>query len=138
VIGETGEQGLQGLQGLQGETGEKGEKGIPGFQGSQGEQGPAGARGPVGLPGVQGQQGATGPAWVNQASTAELTASLKEAAFDVSARTFVDPRVGAKYVSTLISRLVKLQGGLFLQAIITPRADVTTETADRSNVRSIA
>jgi hypothetical protein len=33
---------------------------------------------------------------------------------------------------------MKLQGGLFLRAIITPRAAVINEPADRSNVRSIA
>lgn len=51
----------------------------------------------------------------------------------------LDPRVGARYLATLASRLVKLQGGLFLRAIVDTDAAANSEPApDRSNVRSIA
>ena len=50
-----------------------------------------------------------------------------------------DPRVGGRYLATLISRLVKLQGGLFLRAIVDTDAAANAQpSADRSNVRSIA
>jgi hypothetical protein len=55
---------------------------------------------------------------------------------DVSPRTVLDPRAGYRYWTTLASRLMKLQGGLLLRAMITaPDADAP---ADRSNGRSIA
>jgi hypothetical protein len=55
---------------------------------------------------------------------------------DVTPRTVLDPRPGYRYFATLVSRLVKLPGGLLLRAMITvPDADAP---ADRSNVRSIA
>ncbi|MGK5112256.1 MULTISPECIES: hypothetical protein [unclassified Geodermatophilus] len=51
----------------------------------------------------------------------------------------LDPRVGVHYLVTLASRLVKLQGGLFLRAIVdTDAAANRRSTADLSNVRSIA
>ena len=51
----------------------------------------------------------------------------------------LDPRVGARYLATLASRLVKLQGGLFLRAIVdTDAAANDKPVVDRSNVRSIA
>jgi len=50
----------------------------------------------------------------------------------------VDPRIGARYLTTLASRLVKLQGGLLLRAVVTTDAAVQAPVTDRSNVRSIA
>jgi hypothetical protein len=87
---------------------------------------------------VQGPQGASGPAWLYQPTPAELVGKVKQAATDVSLRTVLDPRAGARYVAELTSRLVKLQGGLLLRAIVTTDASVAEVTVDRSNVRSIA
>jgi len=92
---------------------------------------------PTGLPGVQGAQGASGPAWLYQPSPAELVANVREAAAEISLRTVLNPRVGARYLTALTSRLVKLQGGLLLRAIITTDAAVPGP-AERPNVRSIA
>jgi hypothetical protein len=51
----------------------------------------------------------------------------------------LDPRLGVRYLATLTSRLIKLQGGLFLRAIVDTDAAANNQTgADRSNVRSIA
>jgi hypothetical protein len=50
-----------------------------------------------------------------------------------------DPRVGVRYLGTLASRLIKLQGGLFLRAIVDTDAAANKQSgADLSNVRSIA
>jgi hypothetical protein len=139
VIGETGEKGPRGLQGEQGERGEQGAPGVPGPQGRQGVQGPAGPAGLPGLPGLQGPQGPSGPAWLYQPSPAELASKVKQAALNVTPRSLFDPRVGARYLATLTSRLVKLQGGLFLRAIVDTDAAANAQpSADRSNVRSIA
>jgi len=142
VIGETGEQGekaLPGAQGPPGMQGEQGAAGVRGLQGPQGEQGPAGPAGPVGLPGVQGPQGPSGPAWLYQPTAAELASKVKQAALDVTPRTVLDPRLGARYLATLTSRLIRLQGGLFLRAIVDTDAGANNQTgADLSNVRSIA
>jgi hypothetical protein len=139
VIGETGEKGARGPQGEQGERGEPGPTGVPGPQGPQGAQGPAGPVGPPGLPGVQGPQGPSGPAWLYQPSPVELASKVKQAALNVTPRTVLDPRVGARYLATLTSRLVKLQGGLVLRAIVdTDAAAQAQPSADRSNVRFIA
>lgn len=116
-----------------GETGEKGPRGPQGEQGEQGE------RGERGIAGLQGPQGVSGPAWLYQPTPAELVAKVREAAIDVTPRTVLDPRIGARYVATLASRLVKLQGGLVLRAIVTADAVTEGETAyASSNVRSIA
>ena len=124
------------MQGPQGERGEQGEQGVRGLQGPQGVQGPAG---PAGLPGVQGPQGPAGPARLYQPSPAELASKVKQAALDVSPRTVFDPRVGVRYLATLTSRLIKLQGGLFLRVIVDTDAAANNQTgADLSNVRSIA
>ena len=48
----------------------------------------------------------------------------------------IDPRTGYRYLSTLASRLIKLQGGLVLRAIVTT-PDTTVERAERTNMRSI-
>lgn len=88
---------------------------------------------------MQGPQGASGPAWLYQPTPTALVGKVREAATDVSLRTLIDPRVGARYLATVGSRLAKLQGGLFLRAIVTTDAEVVAERpADRSNVRSIA
>jgi hypothetical protein len=136
VIGETGEQGDRGLQGVQGKPGEEGVQGIDGLQGPQGPQGAAGRPGPTGLPGVQGPHGAAGPAWLDQPSPPELVGNVVRAALDVTPRTVLDPRAGYRYWATLASRLVKLQGGLVLRAMIT--VSDADAPANRSNVRSIA
>ena len=50
----------------------------------------------------------------------------------------LDPRLGVRYLATLTSRLIKLQGGLFLRAIVDTDAAANNQTgADLSNVRSI-
>jgi hypothetical protein len=139
VIGETGEQGEKGLPGVQGLPGERGEQGAAGVRGLQGPQGVQGPAGPAGLPGVQGPQGPSGPAWLYQPSPAELAAKVKQAALDVTPRTVYDPRLGVRYLATLTSRLVKLQGGLVLRAIVDTDGSANKQSgADLSNVRSIA
>jgi len=51
---------------------------------------------------------------------------------DLTPRTVLDPRAGFRYWSTLASRLVKLQGGLVLRALVTtPDSDAP---ADHSKV----
>ena len=138
-VGPAGEPGDKGPQGPAGPAGERGAAGVRGLQGPQGEQGPAGPAGPVGLPGVQGPQGPAGPAWLYQPSPAELAAKVKQAALDVTPRTVYDPRVGVRYLATLTSRLIKLQGGLVLRAIVDTDAAANHQSgADLSNVRSIA
>ena len=88
---------------------------------------------------MQGPQGPAGPAWLYQPSPAELANEVKQAALDVTPRTVYDPRVGVRYLATLTSRLIKLQGGLVLRAIVDTDAAANNQTgADRSNVRSIA
>src|SRR4051794_2846638 len=95
--------------------------------------------GPVGLPGVQGPQDPSGPAWLYQPSAAELASKVKQAALDVSPRTVLDPRVGVRYLRTLTSRLIKLQGGLVLRAIVDTDAAANNQPdADPSNARPTA
>jgi hypothetical protein len=136
VIGETGEQGPRGLQGLPGPQGENGAPGIAGPQGAQGEQGATGRVGPTGIPGAQGPRGASGPAWLDMPEPAELVRNVVRAAVAVRPRTVIDPRAGYRYLGTLASRLIKLQGGLVLRAIVTT-PDTTAEPAERTNMRSI-
>jgi hypothetical protein len=62
--------------------------------------------------------------------------NIVRAALDVTPRTVLDPRAGYRYCATLVSRLVKLPGGLLLRAMIT--VPDTDAPADRSNARSIA
>jgi hypothetical protein len=122
-----------------GPRGEQGASAVRGLQGPQGVQGLPGPVGPVGLPGVQGPQDPSGPAWLYQPSAAELASKVKQAALDVSPRTVLDPRVGVRYLRTLTSRLIKLQGGLVLRAIVDTDAAANNQPdADLSNVRSIA
>ena len=63
---------------------------------------------------------------------------MKHAALDVSPRTVLDPRVGVRYLATLASRLVKLQGGLVLRAIVDTEDGADQAAARPSNVRFIA
>ncbi len=56
----------------------------------------------------------------------------------MSPRTFLGPRVTVRYVTTLTSRLVELQGGLVLKAVVGTDAAAKPEASDLSNVRSIA
>jgi hypothetical protein len=122
-----------------GETGVQGAPGLPGLQGPQGVQGPAGPAGPAGLPGVQGPQGPSGPGRLHQPSPAELVSKVAQAAWNVTPRTVLDPREGFRYFATLTSRLVQLQGGLFLRAVVdTDAAADRQRDADLLNVRSIA
>src|SRR5436305_1888776 len=119
--GEPGDKGPKGPVGPVGERGDRGEKGPVGpvgERGDRGEKGPVGPVGPAGERGVQGRQGPSGPAWLYQPSAAQLAFKVKQAALDVSPRTVFDPRVGARYLATLTSRLIKLQGGLVLRAIV--------------------
>jgi hypothetical protein len=58
------------------------------------------------------------------------------AAVRVTARTVLDARAEYQYLSTLASRLLKLQGGLILRAIVTT-PDTTVEPTDHTKVRSI-
>ena len=75
----------------------------------------------------------------DQPSPAELASKVKQAALDVTPRTVFDPRVGVRYLATLTSRLIKLQGGLVLRAIVDTDAAANNQAgADLSNVRSIA
>src|SRR3954451_7519375 len=51
----------------------------------------------------------------------------------------LDPRLGVRYLATLTSRLIKLQGGLVLRAIVDTDAAANNQPdVDLSNVRSIA
>ena len=56
----------------------------------------------------------------------------------MSPRTLLSPRSSARYVATLASRLVKLQGGLVLRAIVTTDGSANELATVPSNVRSIA
>ncbi|MBW0093785.1 collagen-like protein, partial [Pseudonocardia sp. KRD-188] len=145
--GERGDKGTKGPAGTVGEPGDKGDQGPVGArgatgrtgpQGPQGEQGPEGPVGPRGVAGVQGRPGPDGVVLLAQPVPADLMRNVLKAALDVSPRTLLDPRAGFRYVTTLASRLVKLQGGLLLRAVLTDDEDARTDPAGRSNVRSIA
>lgn len=64
--------------------------------------------------------------------------NLVRAAANVTPRTVLDPWAGYRYLATLTSRLVELQGGLMLRALATANTDAPAAPTDRSNVRSIA
>jgi hypothetical protein len=65
---------------------------------------------------------------------------VKDAALDIRPRTVLDPREGVRYLARLTSRVMKLQGGLVLRAIVDTDSLAGTDdpAADRSNVHSIA
>src|SRR3954452_13712121 len=131
--------GPRGDQGLQGETGPQGEQGPAGPARSAGRAGCFWCPRPAGPAGVLGLPGPAGPAWLYQPSAGELASKVKQAALDVTPRTVLDPRVGVRYLATLTSRLIKLQGGLILRAIVDTDAAANNQPdADLSNVRSIA
>jgi hypothetical protein len=74
---------------------------------------------------------------LHTAEPVELVRDVIRAATNVTPRTVLDPRVGYQYVAKLTSRVMKLQAGLIIRAILTT-AEVSDTSADRSNVRSIA
>src|SRR5436305_357756 len=133
-VGPAGEPGDRGEKGPVGPVGERGDRGEKGPVGPVGPAGERGEQGPIGPRGVQGRQGPSGPAWLYQPSAAQLAFKVKQAALDVSPRTVFDPRVGARYLATLTSRLIKLQGGLVLRAIVDTDGAANNQTdADLSN-----
>jgi hypothetical protein len=67
-----------------------------------------------------------------------LLERVKEAVADVSARTMLDPMAAARYLANVTSRLIKLQGGLLLKAIVTTQGSANEVTATESNIRYIA
>jgi hypothetical protein len=68
----------------------------------------------------------------------ELVKNVSAAAFDLSPRMLIDPRVGLRYMATLNSQLLKLQGRLFLAPMLTtPSASDQPAPAERA-LRSIA
>ena len=60
--------------------------------------------------------------------------NVVRAALHVTPRMVIDPRAGYRYLSTLGSTILKLQGGLVLRAILTT-PDSTVDQAERTNVR---
>jgi hypothetical protein len=109
-----------------------------GPQGLQGLQGPDGQPGPAGVAGVQGPQGAPGPAFADLPAPAELLHNVSRAARDLSPRILVDPRVQVRYATRLTSSLLKLQGGLFLRAMMTASEAEDTDVSQVATLRSIA
>ena len=66
-------------------------------------------------------------------------AALQHPGTAAALRWMCDPRLGVRYLATLTSRLIKLQGGLVLRAIVDTDAAANNQAgADLSNVRSIA
>lgn len=106
--------------------------------GGEGAQGRAGAPGPAGVAGVQGVPGPSGLAWLYQPTPAELVANVKDAVLDLSPRTLLSPRSGLRYVGAVATRLIKLQGGLLLRALVTTDTTSNPVVRDQSHVRSIA
>jgi hypothetical protein len=137
VAGAPAARSTKGAPGSTGESGDKGVKGARGAPGAPGDKGDKGAKGPVGPVGeAGGPRGASGPAWLDMPEPAELVRNVVRAAVAVRPRTVIDPRAGYRYLGTLASRLIKLQGGLVLRAIVTT-PDTTAEPAERTNMRSI-
>ncbi|MGY1642259.1 hypothetical protein ACI782_14210 [Geodermatophilus sp. SYSU D00703] len=88
---------------------------------------------------MPGPQGPAGPPGFYPPTPAELATKVKRAALDVTLRALVDPRVGVRYLATLTSRVVKLQGGLFLRAIVdTDAATPAQPSPGRSDALSTA
>jgi len=50
----------------------------------------------------------------------------------------LDPMAAARYLANVTSRLIKLQGGLLLKAIVTTQGSANEVTATESNIRYIA
>jgi hypothetical protein len=70
--------------------------------------------------------------------TRELAMNVVRAAVDVNPRMLVDPRAQFRYATTLASRLVRLQGGLILKAVMTPQAPPADPGPEVVRLRSIA
>lgn len=84
-------------------------------------------------PGEPGPQGAEGPAGLSPPSVRHLAQQVMVAALSVSPRTVLDPRACIRYWTTLASRVLALQGGLFLRTVGAghlPDAAGTEETPD--------
>ncbi|HEY6797084.1 MAG TPA: hypothetical protein VI248_20620 [Kineosporiaceae bacterium] len=68
----------------------------------------------------------------------QLLTGVVAAAMDVSPRTVLDPREGFRYWTTLTSRLIKFQGGLFLRAIVATDLPIAVkEEEPLDNLRAI-
>jgi hypothetical protein len=76
--------------------------------------------------------------FADQPTPRQLVANVITAARELSPRTILDPREGIKYSARLTSRVVKLQGGLVLWAMMTQRQEAPTESAAVGRIRSVA
>ena len=74
----------------------------------------------------------------NQPTPRQLVANVVTAARDFRPRTVLDPREGLLFSARLASRIVKLQGGLMLWAIITPPVEPEAELASVDRIRAVA
>ena len=76
--------------------------------------------------------------WESQPTPRELVGNVARAATALSPRMLVDPRAGARYVSTLAGRILQLQGGVVLRTLLVTVPPDEHEHAPGENVRSIA
>jgi hypothetical protein len=62
----------------------------------------------------------------------ELVNNVSRAALNVNLRMMIDPRQGVRYVATLASRLMQLQGALILRAVLVtePAAEAPQHAED--------
>jgi hypothetical protein len=74
----------------------------------------------------------------NQPTPRQLMANVITAARDFRPRTVLDPREGFLYTARLTSRMVKLQGGLMLWAIMTPPVEPEAELASVDRIHAVA
>jgi len=109
-----------------------------GVQGPQGVQGPVGQPGPAGIPGVQGPAGSVGNLWAAQPTPAELVKNVSQAAMDLSPQVFINPRQGLRYVTTLATRLVQLQGSLILRAVLVTEPETEVFESTERRIHSVA
>jgi hypothetical protein len=72
----------------------------------------------MGARGVQGPEGTVGNIWASQPTVSELAEALKTAAADLHPRTLLDPRHAFRYVTTVASRAMQLQGALLLRTLL--------------------
>jgi len=75
---------------------------------------------------------------VAQPNPSQLARELREAVANVSLRTFVDPREATAYLTTVASRLLRLQGNVLLRTILVVPERDSTDVAAPQNLRSIA
>jgi hypothetical protein len=87
---------------------------------------------------VQGPQGSAGSFLASQPRPLELLKDVVEATTAVSPRILIDPREGVRYVTTIASKLMKVQGSLMLRAMLVSDEAVEDEDGDWAEVRSIA